>query len=168
MKRKITILLIITILALLAKKSWSYYTKYRHAQRLKISIKEFTLPQLHLSHVLSDILANVHIHLSNYSNSTFHIEQINVDVYTPSGKLVAEQAEPLKQAINIRPNKNNTLPLTFYISATNINQLIQEAGGITKATANYLLRGKYGITFHLKGFVVAEGIPIDINEKITK
>ena len=73
----------------------------------------------------------------------------------------------LKEDKQLLPKQNNILPLTFLITSSNFKRLIKESGGLTTVGANFLTTGSYGIPIHLKGFVEAEGISIDINEKIT-
>jgi len=159
--------LILIALVFFGKKGFAKIIKFRNAKRLKIGIDSFNLPKLNLTSLFTNIPVNINLSLNNFSKSTFNIEQIGVDVFSPSGKLIAEQTNPLKEAKQILPNQNNILPLAFLISPQNFKDLIRETGGIANAGANFLTSGNYGVPIHLKGFVVAEGITIDINEKIT-
>lgn len=165
MKRIIALVIIIS-LVLFGRKGVSYITKFRHAKRLKIAVENFSFPKLNLKSLFSDIQTRVTLNIGNFSSSTFDVEQINVDVLDATGQVVAEQKNPLTKGIQILPNKNNQLALTFLISSNNVRQLIKNAGGTFNVGARFFTSGKYGIPLQLKGFVVAEGITIDINETI--
>ena len=165
--KKILTALTIILLFVLGKKSYTYYKKYRHSKRLKISVRDVKIPKLNLSSLLSDILAKVHLNIENFSPSNFSIQQISIDIFGTSGKLVAEQKNPLKEALTLKPNQSNIIALTFLISSHQLAQLIKEAGGIANVGANFLSSGKYGIPIRLKGFVVAENFTIDIDESLT-
>lgn len=165
--KKIVLLFIILALVFFGKKGFVKLVKFRNAKRLKIGVDGFNLPKLNLTSLFTSVPININLSLNNFSNSTFNIEQIGVDVFSPSGKLIAEQTKPLQEVKQILPNQNNILPLAFLISPQNFKDLIRETGGIANAGANFLTTGTYGIPIHLKGFVVAEGITIDIDEKIT-
>ena len=166
MKRIIGLIVLIALI-FLGKKSWGIIQKIRHAKRLKFAVSSVKFPKLNLSNLFTDIETKVVLLLKNFSSSTFNLEQISIEVFSPSGKLVAEQKTPLKEAFEIKPNKNNELPLTFLISSSNLKALIKEAGGIANVGANFITTGEYGIPLHLKGFVVADGVTIDIDEQIT-
>jgi hypothetical protein len=166
MKRIIVLIIIIVVVIILGKKAATYVTKYRHAKRLKIRVDDFDFPELDLKSLFSDIQAAVVLGIGNFSSSTFNVEQINVDVFSSTGQLIAEQKSPLTKGINILPNKDNQLALTFLISSNSIKQLIKNAGGTLNVGARKFTTGKYGFPLRLKGFVVAEGFPIDINETI--
>lgn len=165
MKRYIFLFLVF-VLVVATTKSYSYLTKYRHAQRLRIGVDSFSFPKLNLSSLFSEVITNVIIGINNFSASTFDIQQIGIEVFSESGQLVAEQKSPLSSPIKIEPNMYNTFPLTFLISSHNIRKLIKESGGSVNVGANYLTSGNYGIPLHLKGFVVAEGLSIAIDQTI--
>lgn len=155
------------MLLFLGKKSWGYYNKYQHANRIKVGVESFNFPKLNLSSLLSDIELNINIGLSNFSPSTFSITQINVDVFDTEDKLIAEQTAPLKDKVVMSPNKNTTLPLTYNISSQMLNNLIMAAGGYISVGQHYITTGEYGIKIKLKGFVDADGFTIAINETMT-
>jgi len=165
MKRIIGLVIIIAVVVF-GRKGVAYLTKYRHAKRLKIAVDNFRFPKLNLKSLFSDIQTAVALNIGNFSSSTFNVEQINVDVFDSTGKVIAEQKDPLTKGIQILPNQNNQLALTFLISSNSIRQLIKNAGGTFNVGARYFTSGKYGFPLRLKGFVVAEGFTIDINETI--
>lgn len=165
--KKLIVLPLIIALLFIGKKSWGYYNKYHHANRIKVGVESFNFPTLNLSSLLSDIELNINIELGNFSPSTFNITQINVDVFDVDGKLIAEQTTPLKNKVVMTPNENTTLPLAYNISSGQLNNLIMAAGGYISVGQNYITSGKYGIKINLKGFVDADGFTIAINETMT-
>ena len=166
MKRKITLIIIIVIVLVAAKKGYDYYQKYSDSEDLKIGLDKFEFPKLNLSNIFNDIVAKVTMNINNFSNSTFHIQQMNINVLDQEKRLIAEQQYPITQPIAIHPNQANQFALNLLISSQNIVRQIKAAGGIANVGANYLVNGKYNIPIQLVGFVRAEGIKIPINEKI--
>jgi len=166
MKKIIGLLVVITLI-ITGKQGWAAIQKIRHAKRLKFGVESVDFPKLNLSSLLSSIETNVELLIKNFSRSTFNIEQIGIEVLSPSGKVVAEQKQPLSETFKVAPNQNNLLPLSFLISSQNLKLLISESGGIANVGASFITTGKYGISLLLKGFVVADGVTIDINEQLT-
>ena len=163
MRKTIGLLAVIFLLY----KGYGLYQKFSHAKHLKIGLADFQFENFNLSSLFSDVTAHVQVSIDNFSKSVFTIEQIKVDVYSESGQLIAEQTEPLSRKRSILSNQKNVLPLSFLISSNKVKTLIKQSGGVVKLGANYLSSGDYGIPIHLKGFIVSEGISIDINEKLT-
>lgn len=159
--------MIVIALILLGKKGYGYVRKYRHSKRLKISFKGIDFPKLKLTSLISDVPTSVGLNIGNFSPSDFELSQISIDVYDEQDNLIAEPRSPLSKPIKLKPNQNNTFPLAYLISAQKIKQIIRNAGGIATVGTNYLTSGSYGILLKLKGFVVAEGLKIEINETIT-
>ena len=159
--------MIIVALILLGKKGYGYVRKFRHSKRLKVAFSGIKFPKLKLSNLISDVPVSVGLNIGNFSPSVFTISQINIDVLDQENNLIAEPQSPISQSIQLDPNQNNTFPLSYLISAQKIKQIIQKAGGIASVGTNYLTSGSYGIPLLLKGFVVAEGLKIEINEAIT-
>ncbi|PHQ85488.1 MAG: hypothetical protein COB65_02965 [Thalassobium sp.] len=166
MKRKITLVVILIVVAYAAKKGFDYYGKYQDSNDLKIGIDKFQFPELNLSNIFQDIVAKVTININNFSDTTFNIKQLKIDVLNQEQKLVAEQQYPIEQPIELKPNQANKFALNLLISSPNVANLIKAAGGIANVGANYLVNGKYNIPIQIVGFVRAEGIKIPINEKI--
>ncbi len=171
MKRTIKYLIVLTaiiILVIAGKKSWEYYRKYIHSKRLKTGVDKINIPGgLKLKNIIQPVKTLVTLLIKNFSPSTFTVNQINAEIYTTGGTLIAEQDSPIEKPFRIEPNKNTPYTLPFNISAQALLQLISEAGGLTSVAANFLTTGKYGIAFIIKGFVTAENIKLDINEKIS-
>ncbi len=155
-------LIILIFLVIAGKKGVTLFKKFRHAQRLKIGVSKFKL--LNIS---STIQSNIVLNISNFSNTTFALDQINIDVYTPTGELLAKQVSPLKAPLFISPNQNTTLPIIYKINAPILISEIKKQGGITSVLANFLTSGKKGIPLILKGFIVSGMIEKSINETLT-
>ena len=166
MKRKITLVVILIVVLIAAKKGYDYYQKYQDSDDLKIGVDKFQFPELNLSNIFNDIVAKITVNINNFSDSTFNIKQLKIDVLDQEKQLVAEQQLPIKQPIEIKPNQANKFALNLLISSQSVARLIKAAGGIANVGANYLVNGKYNIPIQIVGFVRAEGIKIPINEKI--
>lgn len=165
MKRIIAIVVIIlTFVA--GRKGVKLLRKYRHSKRLKLIVEGIKFPKLNLASLISDISTVVKLNISNFSPTTFKIQQLAIDVYSPDGDLLANPKQPLDRVVEIAPNQNNLFLIPYQISTQKLKKLISESGGVTKVGANYLTTGDYGITLILKGFAVAEGFKVEIDEKI--
>ena len=164
--KKIIVVIVLFLIAGVSVKAASLYKKKRDAMKLKIGVDSFKLPKLKLTNLFEDITATVDVSIDNFSQSTFGLSQIRIDVYSLAGKLIAQQAKPLSNGLLIQPNKRNLLPLTFLISSHHFRELIGDSGGVVNVGANYLTTNQYGINLHLKGFVEAEGFTIPIDESV--
>jgi hypothetical protein len=165
--KKMVVLMIVVALILLGKKGYGYVRKFRHSKRLKVGFSGVKFPKLKLRSLVSDVPVSIGLIIGNFSPSVFTISQISIDVFDEENNLIAKPQSPLSESIQLDPNQNNTFPLSYFISAQKIKQIITKAGGITTVGTNYLTSGSYGILLKLKGFVVAEGLKIEIDEMIT-
>ncbi len=165
MKKVIAVLLILVVL-IFGKKGWSFIQKFRHAKRLKISVEGIRFPKLSLKNLIGDIALKVRLNLANFSPSSFNLEQVSVDVFNKAGEQIGTQQNPLREPILINSNQNNLVTTDYLISSSAIRNLIRDAGGGGAVASNYLTEGKYGIPILLKGFVVAEGVKVEVNEKL--
>ena len=166
MKQFISIIVLILLL-FAGKKGYGLYKKYRHAKQLKFFVAGIQLPILQLTDIIQPVTLTIRQAITNFSTSNFTLSALNIDAYTPSGKLVAQQKQPLNQPIQIKPNQTTEIPLQFELSPQTLIQLIRENGGVFTAGSNYLTTGTYGIKLRLKGYVQAEGFDIDIDQTIT-
>jgi len=135
--------MVITLI-ITGKQGWAAIQKIRHAKRLKFGVETVDFPKLNLSSLLSSIETNVELLIKNFSRSTFNIEQIGIEVLSPSGKIVAEQKQPLSESFEIAPNRNNLLPLSFLISSQNLKLLISESEGIANVGAFFIIKHSLG------------------------
>lgn len=164
--KRLLLLITLSTLALASIKGYDYWRKFNHSNRLKVGVGSFSFPKLNLRSLLGDITLAIDITLDNYSSSTFSLEQISIEIYDKLGRLVAEQIAPLTTPFTIKPNKTNLLPLTLEISSHSIAKLIAQHGGTASVGASYLSSGSYGIPLKIKGFAIAEGFRIDIDQQI--
>lgn len=162
MKSIISVLAITLLVVLAAPK----LIKLLNARNLKFDIGAIQFPTLKLQNLIDDIETKVEVIIKNFSNSVFDIDQISIDVFSEKGTLIAEQKEPLYQGIRIRPKGNSIIPLTYLISSQNMRKLVKDSGGAIEVGTRRLTHGEYGIKINLKGFVIAEGIKVDINETV--
>lgn len=163
---KMLAVILVLILSFTSYQGFAYFRKFKHAKRIKVALESYAFPKLKLSSLLSDILFQVNLSIGNYSSSQFSLEQVSIEVFSPSGLLIAEQKEPMSEPLILSPNKNTILPLTFWMASHRISDLIRENGGAANVGANYITSGEYGIPLRLKGFVVAEGFQIGIDQEI--
>lgn len=141
--------------------------KLLNAKNLKVDIGAIQFPTLSLQNLVSDIETTVEVVIKNFSNSVFNIQQISIDVFSSSGELIAEQKEPIQNVVIIEQKENSSFFLDYLISSSKLRRLIKESGGALLVGSNRLANGEYGIKLNLKGFVIAEGIKVDINEMVT-
>ena len=165
--RKLITLVIVIVLIVLGRKGYSYVKKYRHSKRIKVGVDGVSFPKLKLTNLIGEIATSIKLNIGNFSPSKFEVQQISIDVFDGKGNLIASPQNPLREPISIEPSQNNIFPLTYLLSSQQLKQIIRQAGGVANVGANYLTTGNYGIPLLLKGFVVAEGLKVDINEKIT-
>lgn len=166
MKRKITLIVVLIVVLVAAKKGYDYYQKYKDSEDLKVGLDKFEFPKLNLSNIFNDIVAKATININNFSDSTFNIQQLDINVFDQEEQLIAEQQFPITQPIELKPNQANKFALNLLISSQNVARLIKANGGIANVGANFLVTGKYNIPIQIVGFVRAEGFKIAINEKI--
>ncbi|NQY68527.1 MAG: hypothetical protein HRT72_12510 [Flavobacteriales bacterium] len=160
-------ILALAVSAFGAKKGYDYFKKYRNIKKLSIGIDSFKLPKLNLKSLFGNIKASVTIGIKNFSESAYSLEQVKVDVFTLAGDLLGEQSTLLADSVSIVPNEHTAFSLDYSIPSVKLQELLQAQGGVAVVAMRFLDSGKYGIQLVLKGFIVSEGITIDINENIT-
>jgi hypothetical protein len=168
------IALAIVLFILGIRWGWKLYTKYRHSDLLSFGNSSFKLDEkISITSVIDGLDGTAKIQVKNFSPSRFKIDQLQAELYTKDNTLLAEQKEPLKEAIIIEPNANTTIHLKYQIAPTGIVSLFAESGIIPKGASLAELVaavGKLtkleGIVVKLKGFYVSEGFKVDIDELI--
>ena len=166
MKKKITLIVILIVVLITAKKGYDYYQKFKDSDDLKVGLDKFEFPELNLSNIFNDIVAKATININNFSDSTFNIQQLDIRVLDQDQQIIAEQQYPITQPIEVKPNQANKFALNLLISSQSVARLIKANGGIANVGANFLVSGKYNIPIQIVGFVRAEGFKIPINEKL--
>ena len=166
MQKKITLIIVLVVVLIAAKKGFDYYQKFKDSDDLKVGLDKFEFPELNLSNIFSDIVAKATININNFSGSTFNIQQLDINVLNQDKQVIAKQQYPITQSIEVKPNQANKFALNLIISSQNVVRLIKANGGIANVGANFLVSGKYNIPIQIVGFVRAEGFKIPINEKL--
>lgn len=161
MKKGIGILAIIIVL-ILATSTVGGYKLLSDAQKIRVDVLRFKLLNLSSSPTSSIVLS-----IGNFSDRAFTLSQIEVNAYTNEGRLLAQQLAPLSAPIQIQPNTNTTLPLSFKINTLTLLSELKRIGGITSILANQATTGKNGIPIVLKGFISSGLFSKTIHEPLT-
>lgn len=160
--------LIISILVLAGRQGYKLLRKIKHAQRLTTSVQSFQLPKdFHLKNLIQDIDATLTIAIQNFSNSSFLVNQLNLQIESTAGQLIASQSRPLSNPVSIKPNEVNPITIQIKLTPQQVRTLIGLAGGLAKVAGNWLSTGKYGIPLLVKGFVEIDGVSIDLNQTLS-
>ena len=142
-------------------------------KQLKVSIGKVT-PQTQLSNFLqvasalqSSLDVSINVLLNNYSKHTYTLDQIQVSLYSPSGRLIAEQVKPLNNSVVIPPSATQTLPISFKINSLSALQTAFEGTSFDDLW-NFLSKAPGGLGKKLiaKGTVRAEGFNVAFNEEV--
>ena len=154
-----------------------YLTRFAsHAKRLFVdvsSVKPVAISSM--TDLLGGFKLNVGVLLKNFSPTGYNVEQMKINLYTTTenGTTLASQPAPLQEAKYVEANKNTTLDMEFDANINGfadllINQ-VKEVNSWDEALSrlmNWVTTGKLGVTVRAKGFVVAEGVKIDIDQKV--
>lgn len=121
--------------------------------------------------LLTGIKLRIMVELSNYSDTALQVEQISIDAFTQKGNKLANQTQPLAAPVSLTPNANTTLFVNYQIDYTNVLALLKDNGilkNIKDALTilkNIVSKKEIGTNIKLKGFIVAEGVKVNINEE---
>jgi hypothetical protein len=174
-------ILILVLVILTCGIAWKYFKKISGAK--KISIGEIILkPEKKISTFsdLVDVFKNGlkltgFVAIRNFSGSTYKLNQINVDCYTPkTNSLLAEQTNINPNEIVLMPNQITNIPFEFKVDIINSLLLFKECEVIPaewtiwKIIAHpveaYKVIELKNLRMKLKGFVQAEGITLPIDQ----
>ena len=159
--------IVIIIIIVLATAGYGLYKRLSAARKLKVGVADFKLTQKLLNlKSLDSLTANLSLKIDNFSSEQFNIEQSSIEVYAITGEQIAAQTEPLSTDTTLFPDKSNTLTIPIELSAQKALMLINANGGLLQVAQNKALTGDYGIEFIIKGFVKANGLTVDINERV--
>lgn len=175
MKKKAIWIISIILFAVIAVFAVKKGKKVYDAQKLKVGLSGLKLKISNITDIISGLLSGfsseITIRLKNFSNSVFTVNQISVDIYALNDVLIANQLIPLNQPINIQPNQNTDLVLSYNITPEgiiNILKQVKDTGKNYKALLeDYLLTKTLGTQIKAKGFIVAEGFKVNIDELIS-
>lgn len=166
--------ILIIVISILAIFSVFKIRKLLKLRKFKYAVDDFSLTEkLSALALQKGIDATTKIALQNYSNSNFKLNQISIDLYTPSGEIIAEQKNPLSEALTIEKNNTKPFSLTHHIEPKGLvkllkeNQLIAPDDTILNIALKLITLDLSGMELIAKGFIVIEGISKSFNEKIT-
>ncbi len=173
MKKKIIIYSIIAVLVVLAFFGIKKAKKMLALKKAKVNVLDFQLlDNIGVKTLNTGFNTKVDLKLQNYSPNTYQLEQLQVDLYTPSGQLLAEQQQPIKPT-EIKPNANTTVSINHYIKSEKFLDLLSENDYIDKKETVLEIAMKLlsmdlsGVNLTIKGFAIIDGLEIPINENIS-
>ena len=172
MKKQVYIYIAIGLI--LAGIAYFLLKKGSHARRLYVDVGDMKPVGTDISAFLGTSFdMKVDVKLQNYSSSAFNIEQLKIDIYTDNDVKLASQKEPLSEVYTVEPNANNTLTIDMQASLHGIADILTKSGLIDNTAeavtrlVDWVTTGNLGLEVKAKGFVVAEGVKININQDVT-
>jgi hypothetical protein len=164
---------VFVFLMILVAVGYAYWRKYRQAQKLSFGVDGIK-PNVSSVADVSKILltgANIPVTLkpviNNYSPSTFKIQQLKLDIYSEDGKnLLGSQNLPLNSTALVQPNSKTVLSLNYSFNPVAFFNSAGRKLGISELVDWYTGKS-IGIKLKLSGFVVAEGIKVNLDQVIT-
>ncbi len=170
MKRAIIILVIVIVLAFIG---WKITKKATGAARMEFDIDGVNIDVNSFNDLLGFALSGkdstINIIVSNYSDETYKIDTLYVELYSlpdANGQsvLVGYQTEPVKD-IEIFPMQNTAVALPIFLKGALIYQLANQLGlsnlsQFYNVLQNYFATGKLGTAIVVKGYAVVKGIKL--------
>lgn len=139
---------------------------------LKIGLDKFRMakPISSIAEVLTMIKSFntiITVNFSNFTKNNYTVNQIQLSVYSMSDQLVAEQTTPLSSPILITPEKVVPTDIAFSVNGTSALQVAFKGTSLNDLF-NFLSNNPKGLGKQLKvkGFVVAEGIKVNVDQII--
>lgn len=169
--KKISALIVLVVLLSLA--GYFYFVKIKQAKKLSFGVDSIKPNFKTVGELSKSLLTGGNIPvivkplISNYSSSKFKLNQIKLDIYSQDEKtLLGSQSMPLANPIELVPNANNTPAILYTFNPAAFANSAGRKLGISEIIGWY--QGKpLGVKLKLKGFFVAEGIKLNIDEVIT-
>jgi hypothetical protein len=167
-KKSLVGIIVIVMIAISA----AYFQLFKRAQRLGFGIDSIK-PNFKTSDIISiiagggSIPTTVTALIKNFSPATFTIKQMQLDIFSEDGKQsFGSQTLPLSAKKTVDPNSNTPIELKYNINP--IAFLDSEGKKLSiQDLAKWFTGQQIGVKLLLKGFVVAEGFKVNINEVIT-
>ena len=170
MKRAIIILAIVFLIGYFA---WKITRKATGATRMEFDIDGVNIDVSSFSDLLGFALSGkdstINIIVSNYSNETYAIDTLYVELYSlpdENGQsiLIGYQTQPVKD-IEIQPMQNTTIALPVFLKGALIYQLakqlsLSDLSQFYNVLQNYFATGKFGTAIVVKGYAVLKGIKL--------
>jgi len=171
--KKIIIYAIVIIGVILAFLGIKKLLKLNALKTAKIGVNGFkVLDKITAQTFTSGLNTELDLKLQNYSNNTYELEQLQVDLYTPSGVLIAEQVSPL-QPTTINPSANNSIKVNHNINSEGFVKLLRESklvnldDKVWEIALQVLTLDLSGIHLVAKGFAKIDGVQVSFNETFT-
>ena len=140
-------------------------------KKFKLSVDNFQLVEkLNPSALQQGVDTDLTLNLQNCSNKDFTLNQLSIDLYTPSGKILAQQLNPLPASVQLISKKVNKLTISHHISSTGLinllkeTKLIDEDESLFNVAVRLLTMDLSRVEITAKGFAEIEGVTIDFNE----
>ncbi len=136
-----------------------------------VSLKFTKFPKTVIDFLTSDFIARVILKIQNFSNIDYKIQQSALQIYSKKNNLITSPVKPLENGISLKANANNEIPIEYSFDYTGLITLIQDNGLANSVSAafnvikNFLVSKTLGTEIIIKGFVVADGITLNINQK---
>lgn len=139
---------------------------------LKISLGKFRMekPISSLAEVFTmfkSFNTIITVDFSNFTKNNYTINQIQLEIYSMSDQLVASQASPISSPIVVKPQVVSSADVVFAINGTSALQLAFKGTSLNDLF-NFLSNNPKGLGKQLKakGFIVAEGIKVKVDQII--
>lgn len=166
-KRKKIVFIVSGTFVLILSFFLMYY--YKSARKLKVFFDSFKFDSYKLVDIpsiyLNGLNATCNILVQNFSNLSFNVTQISVDVYTLDDVSLASQKNPMSEPISVKANSNTIIPIKYNISRSGVMALMKDTNFFT-ILKNYIGKGIFDKKVKIKGFVVANNINVPIEETI--
>lgn len=174
-------ILIIVLVIITLGAAWKYYKKIQGAEKLKVAnVVLKTEEPLNDITAIADAFQNGlsligFIEVKNLSNQDYTLNQLNVDVFSPTTQTrIGKQTNILQKDIVLKSKQVSNIPIVFNLDIMNALSLFKESGVIPENTtlwqvishpAKYYESTKLNkLKVKLKGFIEAEGITLNINQ----
>jgi hypothetical protein len=171
--KKVILISIIAVLIALSYLGVKKARKMLALKKAKVNVDSFQLlDKINFQTLNTGLNAQIALKLQNYSQNEYQLEQLQIDLYAPSGKTLATQQEPIKPQ-DIAESTNTYVNVKHYIKSDDFLNLLQENNFITNDLKAYEVALKLvamdltGLKLIAKGFAVIDGLEIEINQEIT-
>lgn len=137
-----------------------------------ISFKFEQYPTSVVDLLMSDFIAKAILKIQNFSNIDYTIQQSALQIYSKKGNLIATPNEPIETGFILKANANNEIPVRYKFDYTNLLTLFKDNGLASVSSAlnvikNFFISKTLGTDLIIKGFIVSDGITININQTIS-
>jgi hypothetical protein len=166
MKKKEAIVITIGVVFLVLLTILFIYLVRKGSAASKIEISSISGKLDTRASSIGNIVVDARIVLSNYSSERIVLNQAKLDVFTVDEEnLIGSQSQPLGENLYIEPKANSILNLRFNVNPKNLVDTVSNNTNVTQVI-NYAFGAKLGKKIKLKGYVIGEGVKVNINEEV--